>query len=251
LRGAADDQVLSLAMGALPHVTLYEPDLSQAAMLRSIEEEAADQALPLERRLQSLLFSAHIDYAHKRFPDALEKFGILLKYHVGMRNETMTALVLNAVGETHARMGNVEHAGQCFESAFVPASKAPGPPIPLMLNIVLNLANLRMGQKRWEEGEAYYDSVHQLASVQRDASTKVSAIENLGQCQYMQGKVKDALATWHAGATLAGKLELENNRRSMLERLAKHYKSAGESAQYSEVKKQLSRPPEPAALPPS
>jgi len=251
VRGSSDDDLLPSAVSSLPRVAVYEPDLSQAAMQRALEEEAEDPALPLERRLQSLFFSAHIDYAYGRFPAALDKYAILLKYHTGVQNETMTALVLNAVGETHARMGNAEHAGQCFELAFAPAAKAQGPPIPVMLNVVLNLANLRMGQKRWEEAEAYYDSAHQLASVQRDAGTKVSAIENMGECQYQQGKIKDALATWHAGAALAGELDLPDSRRSMLERLATHYKSAGESARHAEVQKQMSPPSDRASLPPA
>ena len=102
----------------------------------------------------------------------------------------------------------------------MPASRAPGPPIPVMLNVVLNLANLRMAQERWAEAEVYYDSAHQLATAQRDAGTKLRSIENLGHCQYMQGKMTEAVATWRAGAALAGELELPEQRESMLKRLA-------------------------------
>jgi tetratricopeptide (TPR) repeat protein len=239
VRGDPSDLLLPATLGAQPRVGWYSPDLSQAAMQRAIDEEAADPSLPLPRRLQNLFISAGIDQAHQRFDDALQKFSVLLKYYAGTRNATMSALALNAVGEIHARLGNVEQAGVCFEQAFVPASRAPGPPIPVMLNIVLNLATLRMSEMRWEEAEAYYDSAQQLATAQRDAPTKLHAIENLGQCQYMQGKVPDALASWHAGAAVAGELDFPEARRSMLQRLASHYASVADYPQHADVQGQL------------
>ncbi len=247
LRGDLADPVLQAALGPIPRVVWYQPDLTQAAMQRALDEEAADPNLPLERRLQNLFMSAGVDYGFQRFGEALQKYGVLLKYYAGTQNATMSALVLNAIGEVQARLGNAEHAGRCFELAFAPAAQAPGPPIPVMLNIVLNLGNLRMAQGRWEEAEAYYSSAQQLATAQRDAGTKLRAIENLGQCQYMQGKVKDALTSWHAGAALAGELELSELRRRMLERLAAHYQNVGDSRHHADVERQLALEARPAA----
>jgi tetratricopeptide (TPR) repeat protein len=220
-------------------VAWYDPDLSQAAIQSAIDDEAADTSLPLERRLQSLFMSANIDYAHGRLGEALEKHGVLLKYYAGTQHATMSALVLNAIGEAHARLGNAEHAGAAFELAFGAATQSAVPPVPVMLNVVLNLANLRMTEQRWEEAEAYYDSAQQLATAQRDATTKLRAIENLGQCQYLQGKVPEALASWHAGAAVAGQLELPDLRRQMLERLAAHYERASDFAGQNVVRREL------------
>jgi tetratricopeptide (TPR) repeat protein len=246
LRADQADPALPAALRAIPRVVWYEPELNQAAMQKALEEEAADPTVPLERRLQNLFMSAGIDYGYQRFDEALKKYGVLLKYYAGTRNMTMTALVLNSLGEVQARLGNAEHAGHCFELAFAPAAQAEGPPMPVMLNIVLNLANLRMAQARWEEAEAYYDSAQQLANVQHDAGTKLRAIENLGQCQYMQGKVKNALTCWHSGAAVARELELPGPRESMLRRLAAHYLHAGDAARHADVQRQLAPAPRPA-----
>ena len=248
VRGDPSDAALPAAVGPLPRVSWYDPELGQPAMQRAIDDEAADPALPLGRRLQNLFMSAGVDHAHGRFGEALEKHAVLLKYYAGTRDATMTALVLNAAGETQARLGNTEQAALCFEHAFFPASQAPGPPIPVMLNAVLNLANLRMAEGSWEESEAYYDAAQQLATAQRDAPTKLRAIENLGQCQYMQGKVPDALTSWHAGAAVARELDLPESRRSMLERLATHYASVAHREQYADVQRQLAAEPAPAAV---
>ena len=249
VRGHPDDRVLPAALAAQARVAWYDPELGRDAMQRAIDEEAADPALPLERRLRNLFLSAGIDQAHQRLGDALQKYGVLLKYYAGTRDATMTALVLNAVGETHVRLGNEAQAGHCFELAAVPAARAPGPPIPVLLNVVLNLANLRLAQARWEEGEAYYDSAQRLATAQRDPATKLRAIENLGHCQYAQGKVPEALASWHAGAAVAKELDFPDVRRSLLERLAGHYLGASDHARHADVRRQLALEPPAAGAP--
>jgi tetratricopeptide (TPR) repeat protein len=246
VRTGQPDIAMPTALAQTLHVAWYEPDLSQEAIRRSLEAEVGDASIPLEQRLQSLFLAAGVDYAFQRFDEAMQKYAVLLKYYAGTQNATMTALVLNAMGETHARLGHEEQAGDCFELAFVPASQAPGPPIPAMLNIVLNLAALRMSQQRWEEGEAYYDSAQQLATAQRDAATKVSAIEHLGHCQYMQGKVGEALASWYAGATVAGELGMPDQRRSMLERLRAHYLKTHDDTQRADIERQLGDMAEPS-----
>jgi tetratricopeptide (TPR) repeat protein len=227
VRADAVDPMLPALLAPQPRIAWYEPDFSQPTIQRAIDEESADAALPLERRLQNVLMSASIDQAHQRYPDALQKYALLLKYYAGVRNPTMTALVLNAVGETQARLGNEEVAGLCFEQAFHPASQAAGPPLPVMLNIVLNLANLRMAQGRWAESESYYDAAQRLATAQRDPTTKLHAVENLGQCQYMQGRVPEA-------------------RRRLLERLASHYLAVADYGQHADVQRQIAAEPVPA-----
>jgi len=245
VRGDAFDAALPNAVGPTPRVAWYAPDLSQAAVQRAMDEEAADPSLPLARRLQNLFVSAHVDYAHGRFDTALEKHGVLLKFYAATQDATMSALVLNAIGETQARLGNAEHAGACFELAFGAATQSAASPVPVMLNVVLNLANLRLTQQRWAEAEAYYDSAQRLATAQRDANTKLAAIESLGHCQYAQGKTADALTSWHAGAAVARELEMPDARRRFLERLAWHYRSVADHARHGHVQHEL------ALLPPS
>jgi len=148
---------LSLRLGGWPRVQLYAPDLSDEAMQRAMDGEVDDESKPIEQRLQTLFLLGNMDHANRRHADALAKYDLLLKYYTRVRNPTMAALVLNAMGETHAALGNTEMASQCFEVAWEPASQAPGPPVPVLMNIVLNLGNLRMSQERWDEAEVYYN----------------------------------------------------------------------------------------------
>lgn len=247
VRGTPAEPMLQAALGSIPRVAWYDPDLSQPAMQAALEAEASDRSMPLELRLQNLFMSAGVDYGYGRFDQALAKYGVLLKFYTGVRNPGMTAMVLNAVGETHARTGNPDAAIHCFEQALVPAMSMSPLPVPIMLNVTLNLANQHLSFGHWQEAEAYYDSAQKLAMVSRDADTRLRAIENLGVCLYSQGKVDDAVARWHAGAAVADELKVAEPRRTMLLRLAGHYHRVQDYTAQAEMQRLADLPPSGAA----
>ena len=240
VRALPAEPTLPGALGQRPRIDWFTTDFSQEAMARAIDEEADDESLPLDRRLQSLFVSANLDYAYQRPEAALEKYEILLQYHAGAQNATMTALVLNGMGEAHARLGNREQAANCFEHALIPASAAPGPPIPVLLNLSLNLGTLRMEEGNFAAAESYFDSAQQFATIQRAPITKVQAMEKLGYCQYSLGNVEAALASWTAAATVAEQLELRTEEMSVRRYLHAHYANVGDDTRARDMAQRLS-----------
>lgn len=251
VRGQPGEPTLPAALTDKPRIDRYTTDLSQDAMARAIDDEADDDSLPLERRMQSLLVSAHLDYAYQRSDDALAKYELLLQFYAGTRNPTMTALVLNGMGEVHGRLGNRVQAANCFEHALLPASAGAGPPIPILLNLSLNLGNLRLEEGNWAAAEAYFDSAQEFATIQRAPITKVQAMEKLGYCQYSLGQVEAAVTTWTAAATVAEQLELSNEESSVRRHLHAHYVNAGDDAGANAMVQRLSAlqsPPLPGPI---
>jgi tetratricopeptide (TPR) repeat protein len=230
---------LSEALVRAPGVDHYAPDLSDEAMDQALEEEAADESVPLADRVQTMFLSAQRDFSFGRFDEAMKKHEIFLRFHTAMGNGPMVALALNSVGEIHQRLGRTEQSARCFEEALEPACAGENPPIPILFNVLLNLANLRMGQHRFAEAEVYYDAGEKLATVQRNPTAKLQSMENLGVCQYMQGKAADAAKTWEHGAMIAGKLELPEVQTSLLHRLRAYYASMNQAAQVGQIDMQV------------
>ena len=220
-----------------PRVVWYEPDLSVGAQEKSLEEDVNDPTLSVARRMQSLFLLAGMDYAHRRFPDALKKYGVLLDYYKGMGNQTMLALVLNGMGEVHQRAGDLPRAKTHFECALSPAILAESPPV--LLNVALNLGNLALATKDWKEGEAYYDSAEKLATAQLNAPTKIHCLENRGVCQERLERPKEAAESWEAGAQLAKATEEKDLQRRILERLRALYDRHGQKQKKAEVEREL------------
>jgi tetratricopeptide (TPR) repeat protein len=222
-----------------PRVQWYEPDLSHDAVKRSIEDEAADESLPLEERMTNFLMLAGGDQANRLYPEALEKYSLLLQYHAPLGNLSMAALALNGMGETYEKLGDLESAADSYQAALIPATQAEYPPIPVLLNITLNLANLRYGEERWAEAEGYYDLAQQLATAARNPPVKIESLEFRGICQHRQRKFAEAEQSWYDGSVIAGALEELELCRRLVARLRQYYEETGQHAKERERREQL------------
>ena len=243
LRDDSADPVLASTLRKAPRIAWYEPDLSSQAFEKALEEEIDDKTLPLEQRLQAVLVSAGMDYSHRRYDQALSKYQLLLRYHMAKGNHPLSALILNSIGEIFLARGKPKEAGECWETALVPATEGDPAPLPILTNIVWNLASLRISEKKWPEAENYFNEAQKLATLQRNASFKVVALEHLGQAQYEQGKIPEALETWNAGLTVAEKLELRAERKGVGERLRKHYTRTRDQAKLRELDQRMTATP--------
>jgi tetratricopeptide (TPR) repeat protein len=235
LRDDTERPALRTVLGQQPRIAWYEPDTSLQAMERSLEEEAGDEDLPLEQRMQAVLVTAGMDCGNRRFDQAMDKYQLLFKYYANQKNLALTALTLNSIGEVQLAQGKTAEAADSFLAALLPASEGTSPPLPVLTTVVLNLSRLRSSEKNWAEAEGYCTELHRLAVIQRNSPLKVYAIEQLGEAQHEQGKVGAALESWTAGATVAEKLELPEQRRSILQRMRSAYQRQGDLGKCREI----------------
>ena len=64
-----------------------------------------DESLPLLERLAPLPIMAGNDFALGRYPEAMEKYELLLRYHAPLNNYPMAAFALNGMGEVYEKNG--------------------------------------------------------------------------------------------------------------------------------------------------
>lgn len=221
----------------LARVRYFAPDLSQAAMEKAVEEEAADPALPMEERMQNLLVLANLDLSHRRFEESLRKHDLLLGYAQASGNALLAALTLNGMGEVRERMGAPAKARVLFIGAMGKAVESDARPV--MLNVALNLANLELKSSQWDLAETYYATAHALAAHLLNPQVKIHCLCNLGYAQYMQGKRNEAVANWEGGAALAKEMEEDGLRKQCLTRLGEHYKAARNGPKLNAVQREL------------
>lgn len=238
LRDEKASPVLFERFQKVPRFSWYTPDFSVEAMEKSLKEEVMDKDVPLPQRLQSLLSVAGLDLSNRRYPEALKKFQILLPYYQGSGNHAMSALVLNWIGEVHDKTENPPEAQKYYESALTPAIESKSEPV--LMNIVLNLANLKSKQEVWDEAEIYYESAEKIATALRVPQAKIMCLENKGVCRYKQKNVEGALESWNNGITLARAMEEKYLLKGILQRLRDHYDQAGRSKEKEDVEKELS-----------
>jgi hypothetical protein len=237
---------LRRSVAGMSRIRWYQPDLSLEAVNRALESEAADPGLPVPERVAMLPMLAGNDYAWGRYAEAMKKYELLLRFHAPTGNHAMAAFALNGMGEVYEKAGDLERANQSYEAALVPASHGEHPALPVWLNTVVNLANLCVRQGRWADGEAYYDVAQQLATVARDPTTRINALDGRATCAERQGKLDEAARSWTAGTVIAAQLQDVGACRLLLGRLEQLHTRRGEMTQAAEVRRQLAELGSPA-----
>jgi hypothetical protein len=222
-----------------PRIDWWRPDLSREAVDKALDAQVADDAAPLAERMGALLMSAGSDLATNQPDAALEKYELLLRYHAPMDNHPMAAVALNGMGESYEKLGQPEQAEAAYHAALIPASDGDPPSIPVLLNVVMNLANMRMGQERWAESEGYWDATQQLAAASRNAPLRIEALDRRGICQELQGKYAEAEESWNAGCIMAAKIEDAQLTEALLGRLEGFYQRMGRENEARGVGKML------------
>lgn len=228
---------LAPALAGGPRVRLVSFDFGPEAAAGSFEQDARNEELPEDERMQSLLMSAGLDYAHNRTESAVAKYKLLLGYYEKTDNALMQAFVLNALGEMAHRADDLEKAQRWFECALVPAEKAKEP--VLLTTLGRNLGDIAFKQARYSEAEQYYDNVDKLASHMLDPETKIRALESRGLCQERQGAFDRAVGSWEAAAHLSRKIELTEFLRRNLEHLARVYRRFGMTDRLPQLEAEL------------
>lgn len=215
----------------------YHPDLSVAAMEKSLEEDTADPGAPLAERCQNTLILANMDYSHKRYAEALKKYNVILKFYLATGNKVMAALTLNGMGEVYNALEKPKEAKAHFESALTPAIEAESNPV--LLNITVNLGNLMLKHKVWAEAESYFDSAATFAKAMLIPQTRIESLDNRGLCQYRLGRPKEALESWDAALLLAQGMEEKELQKKVLSHKQMMFRETGHTEREKAVAKEL------------
>ena len=216
----------------------YVPDLSDAAVERSLEAEVDDSSTPIELRLQSLMVLAGMDSSHRRTAQALEKYALLAGYHCELGNLPALALALNGMGEACAIADRPDEARLHFERALTPALDAQD--LPTLTNITFNLARLHQGQRQWQLAGEYYQGLSTLARASLNAALQVICHEQHGTCLRELGQADRALEEWRAGGTLSEGIGMLDQRLSFLRRSVELLGARGRASEVRELQKQMS-----------
>jgi len=213
---------------AFPATRIYPIDFSLEALQKATKEEIGDSNVPLADRLQSLLIDANVDYAHKRYLVAEEKYQLLRTYYAEVKNHALLAAALNGLGEVHAALKPAKQhrdmAIHYFEMAVTAAIE--GKSHPILLNVALNLANLYLVHKNWAQAAEHYVAAEALATALLNGGVKLLCLENIGACRSKLAQWALADRAWRDGATLARSLKEHDAQRRLLHHLRAMYKEA-------------------------
>ncbi|WP_426745976.1 tetratricopeptide repeat protein [Myxococcus faecalis] len=221
----------------VPGVLVYEPDLSTAALTDSLAQESVDPALPVPERMQALLQLAALDYAHKRYPAALEKYGLLHTYYAEQGLKELQALCLQGAGDVLRAVGKLALAKERYQQGLAVAVNTLA--LPILINLSMAAGDVSLELKQYTEAEGYFDITDRVAAKALNPYPKADALEKLGLARYLRKDLGKAVVTWTGAAAFCRSVEYTARLRSVLQRLEKVYGEAGMVTEQRACKKEL------------
>src|SRR5690606_4870007 len=137
-------------------VLYFEINFSTPALTDALSADAADPELPMAERMACLHQLAAIDYAYRRYPEAIQKYAVLNDYYQKAGLPAMQALCVNGAADALSAGGQLEVAKKMLQSGLALGLEAKA--LPALVNLFISITDIcaRLGQH--EEAESYADS---------------------------------------------------------------------------------------------
>jgi len=206
-----------------PHVLVYEPDLSPAAMMDAMAREAADPTLSEPERMQVLGQLAAVDFSYGRLEEAAAKYGILYDYYTRGKAPAMQALVLQGVGDILRKSGNLSLARERYGQGLTHALETQS--LPLMLSLSYNVGDTSLLLKNWADADGHLDIAQTIAGKMLNPQLQADAMEKMGIARIEQRRFADAVAIWNQAAEVCRGCNHRARLCSILDRLSAVYAS--------------------------
>ncbi len=172
----------------------HEIDFSTPALIDQMTRDAANPTVPSMERMACLLQLAALDYAYKRYADAVEKYGMLYAFYEEHELPSMQAMCLLGMGDVLRAIDHLPEAKERLQQGIALAIE--GNALPVLLNLLLSITHVCMEQLELEEAEGYADMGTKVAAALLNVYAHCDFFELRGNAQIAQGKQDEGLGSY-------------------------------------------------------
>jgi tetratricopeptide (TPR) repeat protein len=239
---ARDDRTQPLLKPAMErykveHVLYFEIDFSTPAVTNALAVDAADPTLPMAERMACLHQLAAVDFAYRRYPDAVQKYSVLNDYYEAQKLPAMQAICINGAADALRSGGQPELAKQMLQSGLAIAMKAKS--LPALVNLFISITDVCTELGHHEDAESYADSGAKVANAAISPTVYADMFEKKGAAQLAQNKIAEGLASYKKCEELCKLYEYFYRWKSVLNRQVEFYRQAGMASQLHDAEHEL------------
>lgn len=211
-----------LAQNQNPAAAVIELDFSAERQLDRLVRVAQDTSRPTPQRMDALFQLAAVDFAYKRYAEALEKYGAIFVYDEG-KNRLRQTMCLRGAGDVAMEVGKPELGLDRYRSGLAIAVEIEATALLAPLCMGAGKACLALGANA--EAEGYFDYANGVAGKLFDPYVKADALELRGVAQVQQRQVRNAVDSWKACREVCERFAYEVRWSSTLQRELELYEA--------------------------
>ncbi|MDF3071200.1 MAG: hypothetical protein K0R38_6801 [Polyangiaceae bacterium] len=206
-------------------VLVMELDFSNESVERDLHATALDQTLPPDDRVMAFFQLGAIDFAFKRYPQALEKYGACFNYWDAKGEPALASLCLKGAGDAMLLAGQPLEALKFFQQAVALSLKSGN--LTALQQALFSAGSISMDLGKTEDAEGYFKHSSDVSGKLCNPYTKCDALEKQGEAQWKLGRYREAQENWVAGKNLARQFGYTERALSILDRLIAMYRVSG------------------------
>ena len=218
------------------HTLVMELDFSNDRVEQSLLADAADKSLPSDQRVLSFFQLGALDFAFKRYPDALSKYATCFSYYFKQGNSAMQSLCLKCAGDTAKQADRPTDALRFYQQGIAVALE--GGSAAALQQALYAAGCTCLELDRNQEAAGYLEHASALAGKLNDPYTKCDAMEKHGQALWRCGKDKEAEQTWLDGKGLAQQFGYRDRVLSILDLLITMYNLSNQPRRGKEIERE-------------
>jgi hypothetical protein len=208
-------------------VLVMELDFSNATVERDLHATALDKSLPHDDRVFAFFQLAALDFAFKRYPAALEKYGACFNYYFEKGNKPLASLCLKGAGDTALQGGKPLDALKFFQQSIALSMEDKN--FVTLQQGLHSAGQTSMDLGKIEDAEGYFKHSSDVSGKLCNPYTKCDAMERQGEAQWRLGKFSEAQQTWTDAKNLAKQFSYTERANSVLDRMIAMYRISGMS----------------------
>jgi tetratricopeptide (TPR) repeat protein len=182
-------------------VLVLDLDFSNEAFVQDLVEKAHDRRLPADERMNAFFQLGAVDFAFKRYAEALEKYGVCFNYFESKGNTAMQSLCLSGAADTVRQAGKPVEALKFYKQSLSVSAESQN--LPLTQQGCMGAGSTCLDLSRDQEAEGYLKLASKVSGKLNNPFAKCDAMEKLGLAEWRLGKVQEAVETWVKAKDLA------------------------------------------------
>ncbi len=226
-----------LERAEIDQVLYYEIDFSTPAITNALSIDAANPELPLGERMACLHQLAAVDFAYRRYPDAIQKYAVLNDYYASVGQPEMQANCVNGAADALRAGGQPAAAKELLQRGIALGMQAKS--LPALVNLLISVTDVCSELGQHAEAESYADSGAKAAAGALSPTVYADMFEKKGDAQIAQNKVVEGLASYKRCEELCKLYEYFYRWKSVLSREADLYRQAGMHRELREAEHEL------------
>jgi tetratricopeptide (TPR) repeat protein len=182
-------------------VLVMNLDFSNERWVDDLVKTASNKSLPAEERVNAFFLLATVDFGFRRFPQALEKYGVCFNFFAERGDTVMQSLCLTGAADTTKQAGRPEEALRFYQQSLALGVEQQNLPIIQQGAYGAGVTSLELNRDR--DAEGYLKHADDAAAKMYNPYAKCDAMEKRGLVAWRLGKIDEAIELWTKGKELA------------------------------------------------